>query len=83
MYKSNNMLERLLLKISSISQFSWKLYSTKLPTFAAPPTIHLGRWCHPNFNEKCNVDIKADLANLDNGFSVEFDRYEIKRKAKN
>ncbi len=30
----------------------------------------LGRWCHKDYNEKCNTDIKADLANLDNGCIV-------------
>jgi len=59
------MIEKFMVKISTISRFS-----VKVPTFTPPPTIHLGRWCHPDFNEKCNVDIKADLANLDNGFLV-------------
>ncbi len=64
------MIEKFMIKISSISRLSWKSYSAKLPTFTPPPTIHLGRWCHPDFNDKCDVDIKADLANLDNGFLV-------------
>ncbi len=28
----------------------------------------LGRWCHPEYNDKCNVDIKSHLANLDNNY---------------
>ena len=30
------------------------------------PVIHLGRWCHPNYSNKCNTDIKSHLANIDN-----------------
>ena len=28
--------------------------------------LHLGRWCHPEYSKKCNVDIKSHLANIDN-----------------
>ena len=31
-----------------------------------PQVLPLGRWCHPEYNEKCDVDIKNHLANLDN-----------------
>ena len=30
-------------------------------------SMPLGRWCHKEYNNKCDTDIKADLANLDNG----------------
>ena len=76
------MIESFMLKISSISRFSWKSYLTKFPTFAPPPTIHLGRWCHADFNKKCDVDIKADLANLDNGFFITSNKPLTKSKSK-
>ncbi len=31
-----------------------------------PLPRQLGRWCHPAYNELCDVDRKADLANSDN-----------------
>ena len=30
------------------------------------PVIQLGRWCHPEYSKKCNIDIKSHLANIDN-----------------
>ena len=33
------------------------------------PVIQLGRWCHPNYSNKCNIDIKSHLANIDNSCS--------------
>tara|TARA_A100001015_G_scaffold58401_1_gene64326 strand:+ start:762 stop:1004 length:243 start_codon:yes stop_codon:yes gene_type:complete len=26
----------------------------------------LGRWCHPGYSIKCDIERKADLANMDN-----------------
>lgn len=34
---------------------------------------HLGRWCHPEYNKKCNLQIqnlKVDLANYDNSLDT-------------
>jgi hypothetical protein len=29
----------------------------------------LGRWCHLDYNKKCDTDRKIDLANIDNSFT--------------
>ncbi len=39
----------------------------------------LGRWCHPEYNDKCNVDIKSHLANLDNNYITNWE--EEKKKS--
>ena len=73
------MLQRIITNLTNISLKSVLSYRSLLPAITpAPPTIHLGRWCHPDFNQKCNVDIKADLANLDNNFSSELNKLNRK-----
>ena len=32
-------------------------------------SMKLGRWCHKDYSEKCNADIKSHLANIDNSAS--------------
>ena len=38
----------------------------------------LGRWCHPEYNDKCNVDIKSHLANLDNNYITNWEEDKVK-----
>jgi hypothetical protein len=38
----------------------------------------LGRWCHPEYNNKCNVDIKSHLANLDNNYITNWEEEKVK-----
>tara|TARA_B100000424_G_C22906380_1_gene482127 strand:- start:450 stop:668 length:219 start_codon:yes stop_codon:yes gene_type:complete len=38
----------------------------------------LGRWCHPEYNDKCNVDIKSHLANLDNNYTTNWEEEKSK-----
>ena len=33
-------------------------------------SIQLHRWCHPEYNKKCDIERKIDLANYDNSFHV-------------
>ena len=44
----------------------FRLTSAIRSLITKPQVLPLGRWCHPEYNEKCDVDIKNHLANLDN-----------------
>lgn len=37
--------------------------------FTQTESLPLGRWCHPLSSARCNQDVKAHLANIDNSFT--------------
>ena len=43
----------------------------------------LGRWCHPEYNNKCDIDIKSHLANLDNNYVTCWEKEKVKSHENN
>ncbi len=52
-----------------------QISSTILKTGNVMP---LGRWCHPEYNNKCDIDIKSHLANLDKNYITCWEREKPK-----
>ena len=52
----------------------FRLTSAIRSLITKPQVLPLGRWCHPEYNEKCDVDIKNHLANLDNNYLTTWDK---------
>ena len=49
--------------IKLLKTIGWNFFNSKRQT------MKLGRWCHKDYSEKCDVDIKSHLANIDNSSS--------------
>ena len=62
MIRQNSLL-RVFLNLDQITRPTRNLF--KRETTVKP----LGRWCHLDYNEKCDTDRKIDLANIDNSFT--------------